>query len=76
MTNPSLMSFLTTILADRDFVHVRAALKSNHPLVTRHRVQQIRKPKGILAEGWDVLGNRTVLTTDNRVIQLIGSEKL
>jgi len=48
-----------------------AALPAAHPLMkAKNAPGQIRKAKDCLAEGWDELGNRVVLTTDLRVIQL------
>jgi hypothetical protein len=49
--------------------NIWACLPKNHQLVVTNQVGQIRKVKDSLAEGWDELGNRVILTTDLRVIQ-------
>ena len=49
--------------------NIWACLPKTHQLVVTNQVGQIRKAKDSLAEGWDELGNRVVLTTDLRVIQ-------
>jgi hypothetical protein len=49
--------------------NIWACLPKTHELVKTNQVGQIRKAKDSLAEGWDELGNRVVLTTDLRVIQ-------
>jgi len=47
-----------------------AALPGSHTLVQTGQVGQIRKVKTHVASGLDDLGNQTILTTDNRIIQL------
>ena len=49
--------------------NIWAALPRNHRLVAGNAVGQIRRVKGVIAEGWDELGNRICLTSDLRVIQ-------
>lgn len=54
--------------------NVRAALGSSDELVRSHKVREIRVIKDAIAEGWDELGNRTILTRDLRILQLVGAE--
>ncbi len=52
-----------------------AALPAGHPLMKGpQRPGQIRKAKDCIAEGWDELGNRVVLTPDLAIIQFIGGD--
>jgi hypothetical protein len=51
-------------------VNLWAYLPGSHKLVQSGQVGQIRKVKTHVASGIDDLGNQTILTTDNRIIQL------
>jgi hypothetical protein len=51
-------------------VNLWAALPRTHTLVQSGQVGQIRKVQEYVASGIDDLGNQTILTTDNRIIQL------
>ncbi len=52
-----------------------AALPTAHPLMRGpQRPGQIRVVKEHIAQGWDELGNRVVLTPDLAIIQFIGDD--
>ncbi|HET8730465.1 MAG TPA: hypothetical protein VFM34_05080 [Moraxellaceae bacterium] len=70
-TRTSIADFLQTTKSNGARL-VRVAVKANDPILRTKGidVQQIRKVKDAAAEYWDELGNRIMLTTDNRVIQL------
>ena len=53
-----------------------AALPTTHPLMrVSQRPGQIRVVRDAIAEGWDELGNRVVLTPDLTILQFIGRNK-
>lgn len=65
------LDFINTAKANR-MTCVAAAFRRNHPMILANKVRQIRKVKDAIAECYDELGNRVVLTTDLRIVQLIG----
>jgi hypothetical protein len=68
MTQAAILDFLAVARAN-GITRLRAFLPRSHPLIMHNQVQQIRKPKDSLAEGFDELGNRVRLSRDLRVLQ-------
>ena len=68
MTQAAILDFLA-VARTNGITRLRAFLPRSHLLIVTNQVQQIRKPKDTLAEGFDELGNRVRLSRDLRVLQ-------
>ena len=69
MINHSLvLDFIRTAQVN-GITNLSAYLPRNHPLVLSNQVRQIRKLNDVIAQGFDELGNRVVLTTQGTVLQ-------
>ena len=69
MVSPSMvLDFIRTAQVN-GITNLSAYLPRNHPLVLSNQVRQIRKLNDVIAQGFDELGNRVVLTTQGTVLQ-------